>query len=248
VPPFRTALLTHFHTFTVLILPGDSDTWSVTFFAFTGDQPLKAVRDVDKWAAAIRACPLHAHLLDGEPVSNVLAMAGVTSRARRLVVKGNPVVTGMVSVGDAQVCTNPIGGRGITMGLLHAAGTADVITEHLDDPLALALTHDAMTEAKILPWYHHTVSFDRDRSASVNAYIRGLDQPRPEDPSADLQRMMAFDADLFRAGIEIYTLLALPEEVMSRPGIAERVKEMANTHQPMTPPGPTREELLRIVA
>jgi len=46
------------------------------------------------------------------------------------VLGGQPVVTGIVSVGDAWSCTNPSLGRGMTMGLMHAAGTAGVIREH----------------------------------------------------------------------------------------------------------------------
>ena len=33
----------------------------------------------------------------------------------------------------------------MTMGLMHAAGTAEVIADHLGDPAALAVEHDRMT-------------------------------------------------------------------------------------------------------
>jgi hypothetical protein len=35
------------------------------------------------------------------------------------------------------------------------------------------------------------------------------------------------DADLFRAFIEMMSLLALPSEVMARPGLVDRVLEVA---------------------
>jgi 2-polyprenyl-6-methoxyphenol hydroxylase-like FAD-dependent oxidoreductase len=81
----------------------------------------------------------HAHWLDGEPITGVLAMGGITDRYRRFVVDGAPVATGIVSVGDAWAGTNPVGGRGISMGLMHAQGTVEVLQQHLDDPPALAL-------------------------------------------------------------------------------------------------------------
>jgi len=251
VPSWRAGILTHFHSFSLLTLPGDAGTWSVTLFIFAGDPALKALRDPRKWTALVRACPLHAHWLDGEPLTDVLAMGGVTNRYRRFVVDGVPVATGVVAVGDAWACTNPIGGRGISMGLMHALGTAEVVRDHADDPLALALAHDAMTEARVTPWYRHTVALDRARAVQINAAIQGRSAPQrsgPPDPESALQVAMLHDAELFRAALEITSLLALPREVMARPGLADRIMAMAGRHEAAPPPGPSRDELLRLVA
>ena len=59
---------------------------------------------------------------------------------------------------------------------------------------------------------------------------------------------MMYDADLFRAATEIRSLLALPQEVMARPGLVDRMMEVASTHEAVTPPGPSREELLDMLA
>ena len=85
----------------LLTLPGDTHTWSVTVFTATGDQPLKRLRHEEPWTRTIRACPLQAHWLDGEPITPVLAMSGIVDRYRRFVVDGSPVVTGLVAVADA---------------------------------------------------------------------------------------------------------------------------------------------------
>src|SRR5262245_36103996 len=61
----------------VLTLDGDNDTWSLTVFARMGDAALKLLRFNDRFDAVIRACPLHAHWLDGDPITDVLPMAGV---------------------------------------------------------------------------------------------------------------------------------------------------------------------------
>jgi hypothetical protein len=42
--------------------------------------------------------------------------------------------------------------------------------------------------------------------------------------------------------------LALPQEVMARPGFAERVSELAAAHDAPPPPGPSREQLLALLA
>lgn len=248
VPPYRSGVLTHYHSYSLLTLPGDAGTWSVTAFTLTGDPALKALRDPELWTALVAACPWHAHWLEGEPITGVLPMGGVTDRYRGFVVDGAPVATGIVSVGDAWACTNPVGGRGISVGLMHAVGTAEVVGRHLGDPLSLALAQDAMTEARVTPWYRSTVELDRVRSAQISAAIHGRCVPRPAGPAGALQIAMLHDADLFRASLDIASVLALPGEVMARPGVAARIAAVAGAHEAVEPPGPSRAELLRMVA
>src|SRR5262249_27980199 len=81
-------------TIAILTLPGDNGTWSVTIMPSAGDQPLKALRHVEHWTKVVGACPLQAHWLDGEPITDILAMSGIVDRYRRFVVDGTPVVTG----------------------------------------------------------------------------------------------------------------------------------------------------------
>ena len=73
-------------TFLILTLPGDNDTWSVTLWAPSGDRPLKEFRNVDKFTKVVQACPFHSQWLQGEPISDVLAMAGILDRYRRFVI------------------------------------------------------------------------------------------------------------------------------------------------------------------
>ena len=251
VPPCRTPLLTYFHSFALLTLPGDSGTWSVTVYISSGEQALKKLRDPKHWTALVAACPLHAHWLEGEPITDVLPMGGIIDRYRRFVVDGVPVATGIVGVGDSWACTNPSLGRGITMGLMHALGTVEVVQQHLDDPLAFTLAQDSMTETRVTPWYRNTVEFDRARIAGFNALIEGRPEPEPTDPAARTAKAllvaMMYDADLFRAGNEFRSLLALPQEVMARPGVVDRIIEVAGTHEAVAPPGPSRQELLHML-
>jgi 2-polyprenyl-6-methoxyphenol hydroxylase-like FAD-dependent oxidoreductase len=239
VPACRSALLTVFHSFSLLTLPSDAGTWSVTVFISSGDQALKKLRHPKQWTALVAACPLHAHWLDGVPITDVLPMGGIIDRYRRFVVDGVPVATGILGVGDSWACTNPSIGRGITMGLMHAHGTAEVVRVHLDNPLELA--HDSMTETRVTPWYRNTIDIDRARIARFNASIEGRPEPQPTDPAARLANAflvaMGYDADLFRAAMEIRSLLALPQEVMARPGVVDRIMEVASTQETGTPPG-----------
>ena len=107
-------------TFSILTLPGDNSTWSVTLWAPAGDRVLKEFREPEKFARVVQACPLQAHWLDGKPITDVMANAGILDRYRRFVFDGKPVATGFAAVGDAWACTNPSAGLGISVGLLHA--------------------------------------------------------------------------------------------------------------------------------
>lgn len=261
-PGFITGLLTPFDSFSLLTLPGDAGTWSVTIFISSRDQALKELRREGNFTGLVSTCPLHAHLLNGEPVSEILAMSGIVDRRRRMVLDGTPVVTGILPVGDALCCTNPSLGRGMTMGLMHAAGTAEVTRDNLGDPLALAIEHDRMSQDRIVPWYRHTVELDRARKREIDASIAGEPAAAEADAAAreaatpggagpnspawaQLQVAMLYDADVFRAFLEIISLLTLPEEMMARPGFAEHLAKSAAGREVFAIPGPSREDLLR---
>lgn len=251
IPPFRAGRLTHFHSFSLLTSPGDAGTWSVTAFISSGDQELKKLRDSEHWTALIAACPLHCHWLDGAAITGVLPMGGVIDRYRRFVVDGDPVATGILSVGDSWACTNPSLGRGITLGLMHAVDTVDVVGKYLDHPLELAREHDVITETRVTPWYRNTVEIDRKRIAKYGASIDRRPEPKPITSVANLADAFAvammYDADLFRAWLEILSMQTSPQEVMARPGVVDRIMQVASTHEAVIPPGPSREELLRML-
>ena len=54
------------------------------------------------------------------------------------------------------------------------------------------------------------------------------------------------DPELLRGYLEIVSLLARGVDVLSRPGVAERALELGAKREPF--PGPTRTELLALVA
>jgi hypothetical protein len=249
LPEVRAPLLTPIGSFSILTLPSERGTWSVTVFNASRDQPLKRLRHAEAWTALLRACPLHAQWLDGEPITDVLPMGGVLDRHRRLDAER---VVGVASVADAWACTNPSLGRGIALGLAHAVRLRDVVREHGADPAALARAWDEVTQREFMPWYAATVAGDRARLAEIDALRVGAVPPAPGDPGARLRAAlpvaMGMYADVYRAGMEIISCLALPSEVFARPGVAERVLELAGSRDAPPPPGPGREQVLEILA
>lgn len=251
-PQPRDRLQAALGTFSILTLPADNGTWSVTVFGSSGDRPLTQLRHADRWTAVVAACPLHAHWLEGEPITGVLPMAGILDRYRRLVTDGRPIATGVAIVADAWACTNPSLGRGVALGLAHAARLRDVARTDLDDPQGFALAWDQATEADLTPWYRATVAVDRARLVEIEAIRAGTEFPGPTQPAAALgaalARAMAHDADAFRAFMEIVGCLTLPGAIFSRPGFADHVLDVAARHEAVPSPGPTRAELLRLIA
>jgi 2-polyprenyl-6-methoxyphenol hydroxylase-like FAD-dependent oxidoreductase len=246
--------LWHFDCYSLLTLPSEAGTWSVTVVTSSGDRELRALREEAAFTSLVGACPLHAPALAGEPVTGILAAAGVADRRRELVVDGAPVATGVLTVGDSWACTNPSLGRGISFGLMHAAITAEAVAEHLADPCALALAQDRLTRERLLPWYDSTAREDRRRAARIAAVVAGRPPAAPDEVTAlvrDMSVAMMADPDIFRAYLESRLALATPEEILARPGFAGRASELAAAQPPGGPfgkLGPDRGEVLRMIA
>ncbi len=242
--------LSEFHTFSVLTLPCDNETWTVVVWTSSGDQPLKQLRIEDKWTKLVSALPLHAHWLDGEPVDELKTMGGIMDRYRRFVIDDTPVVTGLLPVADAWAATNPSLGRGISIGLWQASRLRDFLRTADGDPKATALGWHTITESEFAPWYWTQVNMDRARVADIEAARAGAEPPE-RGPDAQIATAffagMLYDPDIFRAFLEVMGCLATPEEIFSRPGMFEKLISASEGREPLVLPGPTREELLELV-
>jgi len=215
MPELRALPLTHMGRFSIVALPADAGVWSITLVISARDRELRRLRDEAAWTAMVRSCPQHAHWLDGAPLTGVVSMGGRLGRRRTI----EPRLGGIVSLGDAWAYTNPSLGRGMTLGLMHAA----LLRRVGGDPAAFA----AATEREIGPWYRSTVATDRARLAQIDVLLAGSEPAPPADlPGrvlAALPVAMLHDPDVFRAGSEISNCLTLPQDVLSRPGLAQRV-------------------------
>jgi hypothetical protein len=207
---------------------------------------LKALRDTGCFTRVVRACPLQAHWLDGQPVTDVLAMAGILDRYRRFVIDGRPVVTGYAAVGDAWACANPSAGRGLSVGMVHAQLLRCTVRAHLGDPAGFASAWDEGTDQHVAPFYWNQIRADRARLAEMTALRDGRAWTPEDSPMSRLRAAAPYDADLFRAFIETITCLALPQEVIQRPGIKDTVEQLG--HQAPPAPGPGRQQLLRFLS
>jgi 2-polyprenyl-6-methoxyphenol hydroxylase-like FAD-dependent oxidoreductase len=250
LPPAFGPALMPCDSISILTLPADNGTWGVGLVTSAGDAALRAARDPDVWMRVIASYPLVAHWLDGEAITGVEVMAKIEDRHRTFVVDGLPVATGVVPLGDSWACTNPSVGRGASIGMLHACELRDTLRRVAPSEAFEFATawHDATTET-VEPYFRDTLTFDRHRLAEIDAQIAGLPY-ETDDPAwllgQALANSTAKDPELLRAYLEIVSLLARGVDVLSRPGVAERVLELGTDGEPF--PGPTRAELLALVA
>ena len=230
-----------------LTLPSDNNTWSVVLTTSSRDRQLRVLREPERWQAAVARFPLIAHWAEAEPISDIDVFAGTEDRHRRFTVDGQPVVTGLVAVGDSWACTNPSLGRGAAIALYHGRVLRDVLrTTDLADHETFARAFDQATLRTVEPLYRMTVGYDNHRLAEIDADIAGTPY-RTDDRAWLVGKAMAAastaDPEVARGYAEVSSLLATPPEVLARPGLLDRV--LAHAGAPAYPlPGPSRAELL----
>jgi hypothetical protein len=214
--------------------------------AFGDAEPPGDLRDAEVFTRVVRACPLQAHWLDGQPVTGVLPMAGITDRHHRFVVGGTPVATGFAAVGDAWACTNPSGGRGVSIGIIHAQLLRHTVRRHLGDPAGFARAWDEGTERVVFPFVRNQLDADRVRLAEMTALRQGRAWAPPDSPMTRLASAAAWDPDAFRAFLATIMCLALPQDVLTRPDISDTIERIGDKTPPPFP-GPDRHRLLQLL-
>ncbi|MDQ1519662.1 MAG: hypothetical protein QOI55_735, partial [Actinomycetota bacterium] len=252
-PPIIAPLLSHYGSVSILTLPADNGTWGVGVVTSASDSVLRALKDVDVWTRTVKSFPLIAHWLDGEPIDDRIAiMAKIEDRHRDYVVDDAPIVTGVLSVGDSWACTNPSVGRGASIGMLHAVALRDLLrVGSIDDPQGMAQRWHFVTQEQVEPWYRSTLAFDRHRLGEIHAEIAGVPYEF-DDPTWEITQALQYgsmqDPDVFRAFLKVAGLIAPPEEVLAEPGMFERIVAAGGEWRDAPVLGPSRDDLLKIVA
>ncbi|MGH9098265.1 MAG: NAD(P)/FAD-dependent oxidoreductase [Acidimicrobiales bacterium] len=233
----------------VLTLPADNNSWSVTLIARSGDRALLGLKDVQRWESVVRSLPTAAHWLEGDPIEErIVVMAKIEDRHREMRPGGSPVATGILAVADAWACTNPSVGRGASIGMAHAQALRDTLRQTgVDHPAELSDAFASATAATVEPWYEGTLSFDRHRLAEMEAAAEGTTYD-PGDPEYEITSALAVasskDPDVFRGFIDIVSVLELPDAVLARPGTFEKVIELGADWRNEPTIGPSRDELV----
>ena len=254
------------------VFQGDNGTFSVTLATPNEDAELRALSAPERFDAAAAAMePIAPWLAAGvsEAITEVHPMARLRNRIRRFVVEGRPAALGVVAVGDAHTCTNPLYGRGCSLGMVHAELLADTVAaaDAFDEPFHLAV--EAAAREQIEPWYRASVMQDRAQRAEAHRLLleaRGeAAEPADGDDDPELvQRQMMravlrdgllpalrTDATVFRAFLRGFNLLDSPTALMQDTEVMAKVLEAyqgRDEREPDPPLGPDRAELLARIA
>ena len=251
VPMAFGPLLQEYGTVSILTLPADNGTWGIGMIASAKDKAMRSLKNVDVWTNVVKSLPLCAHWLEGEPLDDQISvMAKIEDRHRSFVVDGRPVATGVVALADSWACTNPSVGRGISIGTIHAVGLRDLLHDIPADPVQLQQQWHEVTMATAEPWYRSTLAFDEGRLTEIDALLEGR---TPEStPGFEMGKALGVaagkDPEILRGILEIAGVLALPDEVLDRPGVFERVVELGSGWRDEQLPGPSRDELIALVS
>ena len=236
------------------IFRGDNSTFSVTLAYGTDDTEMRMLRERGRFDAATQAIPAIRDWISpdvAEPISGVQYMGNLINRVRRFVRDGEPVALGLHAVGDASVCTNPLYGRGCSLGLLHGVLFADAVSSDGADPRSLALRFDEATQAELVPWY---VASKQQDKVSI-AVARGEELSDLDEFVRSLVRDGVFPAsrvhaDVSRAWFRTFNLLTRPDALMTDPDVMRIVLEVWNereSREPPEPAGPPRDEFIQTV-
>src|SRR5262249_27100184 len=153
--------------------------FSVTLAASPDDDVLRSLLRPHGFDRSAAALPILRGWVDpaiADPISDVHGMAGLRNTRRYLVRDGAPLATGVAALGDALIHTNPISGRGCSLGWVSAFLLAEALRKEPGDPHALSLLLDSLVEREIVPWYEIQLQQDRD-AIEVDAIQRAGGNP-----------------------------------------------------------------------
>jgi 2-polyprenyl-6-methoxyphenol hydroxylase-like FAD-dependent oxidoreductase len=251
------------------VFQGDNGTFSVTLATSNEDATLRALSSPERFDAAASALqPIRPWLAPGvsEAMTEVHPMAKLRNRIRRFVVDGRPAALGVVAIGDAHTCTNPLYGRGCSLAIVHSELLADSVATHDTFDEAFHLDFEAATAREIEPWYKASVTQDRAQRAEAHRLLlesRGevpeVDESDPEEVQRQFMRSvlregllpaLRTDATVFRAFLRGFNLLSSPDAIMEDPTVMAKVLEAYQSREerePEPPLGPDRDELLELI-
>jgi hypothetical protein len=232
------------------IFRSDNRTFSITLAYSPEDEQMQSLRDTERFTAAIAEFELMAQWTNpdvAEPISPVHYMGGLINRVRHFVIDDEPIVLGLHAVGDSSVCTNPLYGRGCSLGLVHGVLFADTVREHCAELRELAMSFDDATKRELWPWYTSAVQQDH----TAMKLLRGEELNDFETFVRSLVREGVFpasrtDAVVSRAWFRSFNLLTTPDALMTDVDVMRRVMDVWNERESREPEplqGPTKEEL-----
>ncbi len=238
-------ILSHHLSWSLLTLPTGRRRFAIVLAATADDRALRALRDPDAWHAAVESTAIgRAWAEHGRPVSGVL----VHSAADAVPAEARPAAVGrLVALGDAQAVTNPLLGRGVTLGALSGVTLRDSLREADDVSDALVRHRNGYAE-RVAGWVESSVWLTRHRAAELRVQAAG-EPYRTDDArwamTLALRAGALHDPLLARASTLVGGMLADAAEVFANPEVRDRCSRYLGA--PATPSRAAVEGRLGVV-
>ena len=224
---------------------GDNRTFAVILLVPSADHDLRVLRHEQAWRAACSAItPLDVMTSAdyGRPITGVMPMGGLMNVDRT----GDPLVPGVVAVGDAFCHTDPAFAWGLSFALAHAHALADATAEASDvDAVVERYRANAGPEAR----ERHALACAADTARSLRWSGEPLEIGRRDGCYALFSLFGALaaaphDDAILRRTIRRIGLLDRTAVFDHDDALHDRIEAILARRAPPSSPGPTREELL----
>ncbi|MCB0221220.1 MAG: FAD-dependent oxidoreductase [Chrysiogenetes bacterium] len=246
-----------------LLVRGDSGIFSIMLATPRDDAEFKQLVKPERFDAAVKAIPLFAPWIEegrADPITDVRGFGQVMNTRRYFLdERGEPIVLGFVAVGDTAMHTNPAYGRGVTQSFLYAQLLAQAVAGSGGDLRELSLNLERRVEEELGPWYQHALKTDRQTRAARERQAKRKAEPQSTqvDPDEFMRSVMSegvgvamrTDPVVFRAGMRVYNMLALPKTMQGDPELMKRVMKVWQERENRAPQvnGPERDQMLEIL-
>ena len=171
------------------VFPGDAGHFAIILCVPLVERELRrAVRDARQFDAICRNIPGLAPWLacgQADPTTEPFGIADIRAVWRSYVRDGQPVALNLFAVGDSAIRTNPLYGRGCSMGMLHSQLLVDTLCEQ-HAPNARALQFQRRTDAQLRSFFD--LSLREDKRGIRRALA--LQQTAPAQPRPGLRQWL----------------------------------------------------------
>lgn len=243
---------------TAVPFSGDNGAFGIGLFADPADKELRLLRHDWAFEAVVESIPSLAPWVapdNAEPINSTSSMAGHQNVRRHFVVDGEPLVHGLLPVGDSLCTTNPQYGWGASMAMTYAFAAVESAEAHgaTGDRDELALSYHEAVRAEADGVYRESAAMDRLRIYEWD----GVDIPAEDQAEMDRQTLLrgvmagaTRDPVLGRALLRRMGLVEPPEKVLDDPEVAAHAQHTLDilATKASRKVGPSRDELLEILA
>ena len=245
------------------VFPGESGHFAIIICLPLGEEALReAVKTGATFDEICRSIPgLERWMSEDKAESTTVSFgfADINAVWKHFVNEGKPAALNFFAVGDACIRTNPLYGRGCSIGAQHAHLLADLLVD-IADPTERAIAFEQRTEDALRPIYNASLSEDKRGIKRAQAIIDGIEL----DQTKGLKKWFAAafgDAigaasreqiHVLRGAMRTFNLLEKPGEFLKdwkiRMTLFRYLLRGRKNNAPLSlQPGPKREEMLALV-